>query len=81
MGSLSSTPSVPQQRTVYVTQPTATVATTTEETSVDTDSLESEVRKKSLLNRERGRLGTIVNGFQGLLAETNSSKRKTLLGE
>ena len=46
------------------------------------DVLASEARAESLLRRNRGRLGTILTGFNGALAtSTQDKQRKTLLGE
>ncbi len=86
MGSLSSTPKVPQQQVVFVPAPTASpsvsagdgVSTPATPSSAEVAAQE---REKSLLSRKRGRLGTIATGFQGLLGEINSGGRKTLLGE
>lgn len=44
----------------------------------------SEGRKKSLLERSRGRFGTILTSFSGVLSpknENQTSGKKTLLGE
>ncbi|PJB71426.1 MAG: hypothetical protein CO093_05115 [Alphaproteobacteria bacterium CG_4_9_14_3_um_filter_47_13] len=39
-------------------------------------------REDNLLRRSRGRLGTVLTGFSGLLSQTvTSQNRKTLLGE
>lgn len=39
-------------------------------------------REQNLLRRDRGRLGTILSGFRGILGlSTNTPARKTLLGE
>lgn len=40
-------------------------------------------RTQSLLQRGRGRLGTVLTGFRGLLGEqaVQQARRKTLLGE
>lgn len=86
MGSLSSRPKVPAQpQVVYVpspvyayTPPTGTDAPTSSETPEQT----AAARKASLLQRSRGRLGTIATSFRGLLDLAGSSSgRKTLLGE
>ena len=90
MGSLTKRPKIPKQvppiRTVYVPAPVNNSVS-----GADTGVSESEaqnkieVKKKSLLRRARGRLGTILTGFRGLLNEAdtgvNKSGRKTLLGE
>lgn len=85
MGSLTSGPKAPSQQVVYVPAPETTTATqTTASTDTTTDSAQSaaDARKKSLLERARGRYGTVLTGFRGFLSEAdNSGKRKTLLGE
>ncbi|MGN7437986.1 MAG: hypothetical protein ACTHOO_05010 [Alcanivorax sp.] len=84
MGSLSSTPKVPQSPVV---QAPVVTQTTTEGQSTQPDAQsraeqESQEREKSLLARGRGRLGTIATSFQGFLREAdNTAARKTLLGE
>lgn len=43
---------------------------------------DKETRKQSLLRRDRGRLGTILSSFRGILGlSDNAQPRKTLLGE
>ncbi|HBR68551.1 MAG TPA: hypothetical protein DEA55_04150 [Rhodospirillaceae bacterium] len=91
MGSLTSRPSAPpaQPQIVYVPAPTVTQTTTSSGTTNTSTSgstppppSESGRRTSSLLQRERGRFGTIQTGFRGLLtAVTNAGQRKTLLGE
>jgi hypothetical protein len=91
MGSLSSRPSVPSPQVVYLPQttstPSSTTAATTTSTSTSTDSsadttTASQAREESLLSRSRGRAGTILTSFRGLLgAATDTTMRKTLLGE
>jgi len=85
MGSITSRPQVPSQpQTVFVPQ-TVTPTTTDTSTSDSTDVQEavSQSRIQSLLQRERGRFGTIQTGFTGLLSlgSNTDSGRKTLLGE
>jgi len=90
MGSLvlpSKAPSSPT--TIIQSVPTSTVSTVaqtsstaSEETSQSSDVLASEARSESLLRRNRGRLGTILTGFNGVLSDkTSTTQRKTLLGE
>ena len=89
MGSLASRPSVPAQpQVVFVPQPavtnTASPAEPADNPPVETSSDETatEIRKQSLLGRERSRFGTVLTGFRGLLGlSENTQPRKTLLGE
>lgn len=84
MGSLTSAPKAPKP--VIIQQP---VSPKVEADPViedvnnqqDTEQEQSEERKRSLLARNRSRLGTIATGFRGLLQENNQTARKTLLGE
>ena len=91
MGSFASRPKAPSVQYVPVYTPVATTAGQTpatpdttpdttggEPTSTETKSAQ---RTASLLERERGRLSTIATGFRGLLANSNTTQRKTLLGE
>ncbi len=51
-------------------------------TVTPTPEQEKETRKQSLLRRDRGRLGTILSSFRGILGlSDNTPVRKTLLGE
>ncbi len=62
---------------------TSTELTTTNPVKTDTE-IASEARSQSLLNRSRGRLGTVLTSFRGLLsdkADDFDPPRKTLLGE
>ena len=97
MGNIARRPTAPT--TVTQTIPTASVTTpvtsaatptildsTLEESNTQTDAqLASEVRSQSLLNRSRGRLGTVLTSFRGFLTgesdEFDDTQRKTLLGE
>ena len=94
MGSLGSRPSIPAAPTpaptsVQTVTTQAPVVTTTASQSTNTPSeaereqAQSEARSNSLLNRSRGRFGTIRTGFRGLLdlAPAQAAGRKTLLGE
>lgn len=86
MGSLSSTPKVPQTQIVQVPvstpqpptqQPTQPVVSARERAEE-----ESQERVRSLLSRGRSRFGTIATSFQGFLREIDQGNaRKTLLGE
>ncbi len=44
-------------------------------------SAQSSKREENLLNRYRGRLGTVKTGFRGLLNSGKTIERKSLLGE
>ena len=95
MGSLSSRPDVPSPvQTIAVPVVSQSTSTTSADTGadsgrgVDTDIADaqsaSEVRTQNLLQRNRGRFGTIRTGFRGLLELAgggSSGSRKTLLGE
>lgn len=71
-----------QQTPVSTAVDTSTSATTSTETEKASDVLSSEARSENILRRGRGRFGTILTGFQGVLTKNDSqSKRKTLLGE
>ncbi len=78
MGSLSSTPKIPARQAVYSPAPRTAIATPT---SAPVKEDISEAKEKTLLARKRGRLGTIATSLRGLLSETKSTERKTLLGE
>tara|TARA_R110001592_G_scaffold27763_21_gene102877 strand:- start:16980 stop:17261 length:282 start_codon:yes stop_codon:yes gene_type:complete len=93
MGSLTSTPKVPQTQSAAppvsstpitsppITSPTTTISSPDQSASARA-AQESEERTQSLLARGRGRLGTIATSFQGFLREVDQSDaRKTLLGE
>ena len=99
MGSLSSRPSVPspQPQVISVVQPTpapapvASIEPAAAGASQIEDAAEglsaaqsqSEARTSSLLQRNRGRFGTVQTSFRGLLGGTNKTRggKKTLLGE
>ncbi|MCB1531740.1 MAG: hypothetical protein KDJ35_02610 [Alphaproteobacteria bacterium] len=92
MGSLGSRPSVPapQPQVVYVPAPSSTASSTSASQSASESSsaeaaanAEREARTSSLLQRERGRFGTITTSFRGLLGLSNNDggSKKTLLGE
>ncbi len=84
MGSLTSTPKIPQRQTVYVPAPTSVISPTVSTKPIDKSSaadIVSDERKKSLLARSRGRFGTIATSLQGFLADDKQGGRKTLLGE
>jgi hypothetical protein len=96
MGSLTARPRIStgaSTNATTVTQPLPHISTSPPEESADTSAAqttgtESEsadihmARSLSLLSRDRGRLGTILTGFRGLLSQSNQNNgRKTLLGE
>lgn len=93
MGSLASRPKVPDIQPVqYVYMPTspATTVTTPAATNGGSDTttppptdeeVQAGARNANLLERRRGRLGTVLTSFRGLLSDTVDGARKTLLGE
>ena len=88
MGSLSSSPKVPKSspQVVYIPAPTATQTISAASSAPGSPSAEeaaAQVRTENLLLRNRGRFGTVLNGFRGFLSPSNeaTTKRKTLLGE
>ena len=84
MGSLISPAKVPSRPQAIIQKaPVSSAVTESTETSeAASDVLSSEVRVENLLRRNRGRLGTIVTGFKGVLdSNTSQKKRKKLLGE
>jgi len=81
MGSLSSTPKIANP-TPQASNSTPVVVEKTEEGDAQTQEIESDERKKSLLARDRSRLGTISTTLQGVLGSVDEdTSRKTLLGE
>jgi hypothetical protein len=92
MGSLASRPNVPAVQTVYMpvytpspSSPAAILPTGQENTAADAPSASGEnaaaQRTASLLERRRGVLSTVLTGFRGLLNQTVTPQRKSLLGE
>ncbi len=88
MGDITGRPKAPAPQVVYVPQYVTTpptTANTQNNTQVNENETpqpsESEQREKSLLTRARSRIGTILTGFRGILAPSESGQRKTLLGE
>ncbi len=80
MGGLSGSPKAPSQpktQIVYVpsvTSPSTETGTNQEETLQE--------RANNVLQRSRGRLGTVLSGFRGVLTQSDMTvQRKTLLGE
>lgn len=92
MGSLASRPKVPDVPPVqYVYVPTSTYtapAAASDSSSGTTPTpapteieVKATARTNNLLDRRRGRLGTVLTSFRGLLNDTVGGARKTLLGE
>ncbi len=85
MGSLASRPKTPAVQPVqYVYVPTAssyTPTTPAPSTAPTDDDVQAGARNQNLLERRRGRLGTVLTSFRGLLNDGVSGARKTLLGE
>ena len=83
MGGLVSKPKAPRTQTIIQTVPaTPTIETNEAVDQKSADILSSETRQENLLRRNRGRFGTILTGFRGVLdADSSQQKRKTLLGE
>jgi hypothetical protein len=84
MGSLTSRPAALSQPQVIYTAPASKPAVSTTSPAATPSSPvknESAVREEGLLMRDRGRFGTVLTGFRGLLAGSASAPRKTLLGE
>ena len=89
MGSLTSSPKAPRVAapviapvpTPQVSAPVPAPESTSNEPSAEERS--AQARRSTLLNRDRGRLGTITTSFRGLLGlgNRNDQGRKTLLGE
>ncbi len=85
MGSLASRPKTPAVQPVqYVYMPSTSSyssgATTPPATPSD-DDVQTNARNQNLLDRRRGRLGTVLTSFRGLLNDGLNGARKTLLGE
>ncbi len=90
MGDITDRPKTPKSQVVYVQQYVYTPAPTTpssgSNTNIDSDDDSAETpaqqREKNLLSRTRSRVGTILTGFRGILAPSDTQgQRKTLLGE
>lgn len=90
MGSITKAPvapSAPQPVYYYLPSPpppppTNTGTDTPTGGGTTTPEQDKETRKQSLLRRDRGRLGTILSSFRGILGlSDNTQPRKTLLGE
>ncbi|MCK5285541.1 MAG: hypothetical protein KAJ86_08160 [Alphaproteobacteria bacterium] len=72
----------PQAISTTTDQSIGTALENNEETAALPEN-ESQARSQSLLRRGRGRFGTVQTSFRGLLglSDSDSSGRKTLLGE
>lgn len=86
MGSLASRPKVPSVQYVPVYYPPSTPATPLptgqDNAAAEPDNEETAARRNAgLLERSRGVLSTVMTGFRGVLSQTNTQPRKTLLGE
>ncbi len=90
MGDITGRPKTPSPQVVYVpqyvyTNPTTNSSSTTNntsQTSATPEQEQAEQREKSLLSRPRSRVGTVLTGFRGILAPSETGgQRKTLLGE
>lgn len=87
MGSLASRPKAPAVAPVqYVYMPAASSSPAAAPTPVSApvpsdDDAQAAARSQNLLERRRGRLGTVLTSFRGLLNDGVSGVRKTLLGE
>ncbi|MBI1301330.1 MAG: hypothetical protein GC137_06690 [Alphaproteobacteria bacterium] len=86
MGSLVSTPRTPAPIVVPALQsePVQSVSQPKpkEPEGPTPEEQASETRRRSLLARNRGRLGTIATSLQGFLTQgSTGNQRKTLLGE
>lgn len=87
MGSLTSRPELPQvQQPVIISGPSPSVfappPTSAGAAPEPADEQATQkAREESLLQRSRGRIGTVLTGFNGILSQTVTPARKTLLGE
>ncbi|MGZ9109350.1 MAG: hypothetical protein ACXW4B_11090 [Micavibrio sp.] len=85
MGSLAShpkPPAQPQYVPVYYTAPIPPASPDPVPTGQTPDSEPTPVRRNAnLLDRSRGVLSTVLTGFRGVLSQTSTPPRKTLLGE
>lgn len=75
-------PKVPKApQVIYYTPPPSTPTDTGPSEQEKIEAVNKE-RESNLLRRARGTLGTVMNGFRGLLSQSNESgQRKSLLGE
>lgn len=88
MGNITNKPKAPAPQIVYVPQPVYQAPATNTGTNAsgnndnNTPQTPEQQREKSLLSRNRSRLGTVLTSFRGLLTPlAQDAQRKTLLGE
>lgn len=88
MGDITGRPKAPKTQVVYVPKyvysnpPAPSSGNTDNGGDDDTPLTPEQQREKNLLSRSRSRIGTIMTGFRGILAPTETQdQRKTLLGE
>lgn len=84
MGILTGKPKAPPPPPVQPLPPPVVVPPVSQEPAKSDEEIAAAARTKSLLRRSRSRFGTILTGFKGFLSPnegTNTSDRKTLLGE
>ncbi len=83
MGDISGRPKAPAPQVVYVPRYVYNNDTGSDSGSTPDETPTPEAqREKNLLERQRGRFGTILTGFRGILSPTETQNtRKTLLGE
>ncbi|MCB9996624.1 MAG: hypothetical protein H6869_09330 [Rhodospirillales bacterium] len=60
---------------------TSAATDTAAETGTGSEEATRLAREDNLLRRSRGRLGTVLTGFSGVLSQAARAGRKTLLGE
>ncbi len=85
MGGVKSKPKAPELASI-VTQPSAppvqALSNTSAPVTPTAEQIADEARKSGLLARDRSRFGTVLTSFRGLMMQgSNTSQRKTLLGE
>jgi len=88
MGSMNKRPKAPPVQQVVYTVPAPQPSsghTSSEDASkpeISEEEQASENRRQNLLRRNRGRLGTVLTGFRGVLTSSSANpQQKTLLGE
>lgn len=90
MGDITGRPKTPKTQVVYVPEyvysstsaPSSANSGTNTDNESETPLTPEQQREKTLLSRSRSRIGTILTGFRGILAPSETQdQRKTLLGE
>ncbi len=86
MGLLTPSPKAPRVQTIVQRVPVVVEDTKLSDTQIETQArVETEKRREeNLLRRSRGRFGTILTGFRGILENKSNGEgqgRRTLLGE